>query len=181
MLLKGLQIPKTTVLINESVLKVSTRLGCFRSRSAYQTGARDKFDVDLDALARILHLLIGFRRILGIWQFYSHLACCFQHFQQAGDRTTIAFPSQLHPEHDDTGIRIAATHIADLFQFGLGMLIRMMVRPPGLILERAEVTVIAFHPFVDRRTGNIVASRCLRDPISLGVFNYCLPSLEGLC
>ena len=68
---------------------------------------------------------------------------------------------QFNPEHNDTGIRIASPHIADLLQLFLGRLGRMMMRPSRFIFERAKVAVISFHPFVNRRTGYIVACRCL--------------------
>ena len=63
------QVAKTAVLINCSILIE------FLARSiANKAGRGDEFNVDLDALARILHLLVRLGNILGIWQFDRHLA-----------------------------------------------------------------------------------------------------------
>ena len=74
MFFECLQVAKTAVLINCSVLVE------FLPRSiANKAGRGDKFNVDLDALAGILHLLVRLGNILGIWQLDRHLAASRKH------------------------------------------------------------------------------------------------------
>ena len=74
MLFESLQVAKTTVLINCSILIE------FLPRSfANKAGRGDEFNVDLDALAGILHLLIRLGYILGVWQFDRHLVASCKH------------------------------------------------------------------------------------------------------
>lgn len=72
MLLKGFQIMKTAIFVEEGALKVVAGLfGLFRYR-ADQTYLRDAFHVDVHALAGISHLL-WHGDILRVWQLHRHL------------------------------------------------------------------------------------------------------------
>ena len=73
-LLECLQVAETAVLINGGVLIEFLPL-CLSDKA----GRRDEFNINLDTLAGILHLLIGFGNILGIWQFDRHLAASCKH------------------------------------------------------------------------------------------------------
>ena len=104
--LKCLQIPKTAVFIQECVLIVSTLFG-----GADQTALRNIFDIDLDSLAWVLHLLVGLWDILGIWQFHRYLAALSQKTIQTGNGTGVTPPPQFDPEYHQPCGRILAAHI----------------------------------------------------------------------
>ena len=73
-LLERLQVAKTAVFVDEGVLVViAAILCCVAERIADQTRLRDVFHVDLYPLAGILHLLIGLRNVLRVWQLHCHL------------------------------------------------------------------------------------------------------------
>lgn len=94
-LLKSLQISEAAVFVQKCVLVISAFFG----GSADQAAFRNVFDIDLDSLSGVAHLLVGFRDILGVRQFYRHLPALSQKTVQAGDGACIASLTQLHPEH----------------------------------------------------------------------------------
>ena len=130
-LLECLQIPKTAVFIQKGVLVVSALFGS----STDQTALRNIFDVDLDPLARITYLLIGFRNILGIWQFRRHLALLSQKTVQAGDGACIAPLPQLHPEDHQAGVRIPSAHVLDELDLFGAVLVWMAVRAMRAVFQ----------------------------------------------
>lgn len=93
-----------------------------------QTVLRNIFDVDLDPLARITHLLIGFWNIFWIWQFHRHLTALSQKMIQSGDGTCIVPLPQLHPEDHQAGVRIPAAHVLDGLDLFGTVLVWMAVR-----------------------------------------------------
>ena len=123
-LLKGLQIPETAVFVQKCVLVVSTFVG----GSTNQTAFWNVFDVDLDSLTGIAHLLIGLGDILGVWQFHRHLSALSQKAVQAGDGTCITSLPQLHPEHHQARIGIPAAHILNKLDLVGAVLVWMAVR-----------------------------------------------------
>lgn len=74
MLFECLQVAKTAVLINGSIL-----IEFLPSSFTNKASRRHEFNVDLDALAGILHLLVRLGNILGIWKFDRHLAASCKH------------------------------------------------------------------------------------------------------
>ena len=130
-LLKGFQIPETAVFVQKGVLVVSALLGS----GTDQTVLRNIFDIDLDPLARITHLLIGFWNILGIWQLHRHLTALSQETIQAGDGACIASLPQLYPEDHQAGVRIPAAHVLDELDLFGAVLVWMAVRAMRAVFQ----------------------------------------------
>ena len=63
------KVAEAAVFVDECVLEVPT----VDSGITYQTGSRNEFNVYLNALTGILHLLIWFGYVFGIWELNSHL------------------------------------------------------------------------------------------------------------
>lgn len=61
--LKGFQVTETAVFINECVLAIFLSL---IGSSAYQTGAGDVFDVDLNFLTGVISLFVWFGNVFGV-------------------------------------------------------------------------------------------------------------------
>ena len=123
-LLKSLYIPEPAVLIQEGILKPLRRL-----LLVHNTSLRNKFYIDLNALARILHPLIGFGNILGVWQFYRHSAAFSQETVQPGNGPGIAPLPELDPQHNDPGVWVAAAHVQDELDLFRRVLVWVVVRP----------------------------------------------------
>ena len=142
--LKSLDIPKPAVLVQESILKPLCGL-----LLVHDTRFRDKFHIDLNTLARILHLLIGFGDILGVQRFYGHGATFSQETIQPGNGSGVTSLPELDPQHNDPGVRVAAAHIQDKLNFFRRVLVWMMMRPVRAVCQRLERTVIPLAPAVD--------------------------------
>ena len=112
----------TGILVNGGIL-VQLQL---RIRNA---AARHDLDVDLDALSRVLHLLVGLGAILLLWLFLLCHSLAAQNPPQAFDAAAVASFSQPCPQlhHADPGI--PAVHVADECQLLLRVLVGMVVRP----------------------------------------------------
>lgn len=91
--------------------------------TVFETGRGDKFDVYLNPLTGMIHLLIRFRGILGIWGMDGHHVLFSEETVKARDRAGIAPLPKFDPEDDKTGMRIAFAHIPDEFDFLRGMLV----------------------------------------------------------
>lgn len=164
---ESLQVTKTAVLINESIL---IPLGWFCLPN--DASLRDKFDIDLDPLAGILHLLIRFGCIfLWIRQFLRHSIPFPQKAIQTGNRTCISPGSKLHPEYNEAGIRVPTAHIQDEFDLLWCVLIWMAVRAVRTVLQRVQRAVIALHPAVDILAVGVVTDCCLRNAVFLSELN----------
>ena len=160
------QVAKTAVLINCSILIE------FLARSiANKAGRGDEFNVDLDALAGILHLLVRLGNILGIWQFDRHLAASCKHAVQAGDGACIAALAQLDPEHHQTGVGVPAAHISNQLQLCFCMLVRVAVGPMRAVCQRLQRPIIALLPPVDILAVGAVTDRCFCDSVFLSIPN----------
>ena len=110
--LKSLDIPKAAVLVQESILKPLCGL-----LLVHNTSLRDEFHINLNTPAGILHLLIGFGDILGVRQFYSYSATSSQETIQPGNGSGVTSLPELDPQHNDSGIRVAAAHVQDKLDF----------------------------------------------------------------
>lgn len=142
--LKCFKIAKAAVFIQESILEPLCRL-----LLAHNAGLRNKFDVNLYSLARILHLLVGLWDIFGIGLLYSHGVSLSQKPVQSGDRTFVSSLSQLYPEYDDPSMWISAAHIQDELDFFRRVLVGMAVGPVRSVFQRGKGSVIAFAPAID--------------------------------
>lgn len=166
MLFECLQIAKTTVLINCSIL-----IEFLPHSITNQAGRRDEFNVDLNALAGILHLLVRLRDILGIWQFDRHLAVPGKNTIQAGDGARIAALAQLDPEHYQTGVGVPAAHISNQLQLCFCMLVWVAVGPVRAVCQRSQRSVVALLPAVNILSVGSVTDRRFCDSMFLCVLN----------
>ena len=123
MLLKGFQIPPTGKFVNGSILV--KLLICGISDDA---GLWNEFYIDLDTLARKVHLFVRFWDILGVWKLNSQLSLTAQNSIQPCNGAFIAFLTQFHPEYDQTGIGISPPEVGDLLKFSFSVLVQMVVR-----------------------------------------------------
>ena len=152
-LLKGFHIAPAGVFVDRRVLeKLSAN-----DLAVFQAGGRDEFHVDLNALAGIAHLLIGLGNVLGVWRLDRHDPLASQNTVQTGDGTLIAALSELHPEDNQTGMGVTASHIGNQFQLRWRMLIGMAVWPSGEISERVPGAVITVLPAVDILAIDVIA------------------------
>jgi len=166
MFLKRLKDPETAIFVNSGILiKLLSR------SISHQAGIRDIFNVNLNALARVLHLFVGFGDILGIWQFYCHLAASGKHSIQARYRSAVASLTQLDPEYNKTGIWISAPHITDQLQLSLGVLIGVAVRSMGSVCQRLQRPIVAFEPAIDILAVRVVTNCRLCDSVLLCITN----------
>ena len=152
------------VFVNGSVLIELLSFGL-----VHKTDGRDKFHVDLDALAGMVHLLIRFGDILGVRRFYSGKALLFEETIKAGDRALIAALHELDPEDDEPGVRITPAHIGDEFDLIRGMLVGMMVWSPGSVTQGLNGAVKAVFPAVNVLPVGLITSGGVRDAIFIRV------------
>ena len=164
---KSLYKTPSGILINGSVLEKLLP----DDLAVFEAGRRNKFDVHLDALSRIVHLLIGFRNIFGVRRMDSHNALFSEEAVKAGNRTGIASLPELDPEDHKADIRIAPAHIGDEFPLIRGMLIGMMVRSSGAIAQRVPGAVITAFPAVNILPVGLIFDSGFGDPILFGVTN----------
>ena len=128
MLLKGLQIAESAVLIQEGVLVIiASILSGVLLGLTDQARCRDVFDVDLDPLTRVGHLLVGLGDVLGIRQLYRHLTSLSQEAIQAGYRTGVASLPKFDPEDDEPSVWIPSPHILNELDLLRRMLVGMAV------------------------------------------------------
>ena len=93
-----------------------------------QAGGRDVFNVDLDPLTGVGHLLVGLGDILGVRQFHRHLASLPQKTIQTGYRTGVASLPELDPEDNDPGVGVPSPHILNELDLCRCMLVGVAVR-----------------------------------------------------
>ena len=141
----------------------------------------NKFDIDLNPLARVGHLLIRLGNVFGIWQFHSHLTSFSQEAVKARNGTGISPLPKLDPKHHQASVGVPAAHIQDEFDLLRGMLVWMAVRTVGTVGQGLERSVISFPPSVDILAVFVVADGCLCYPIFQRIFDYRLPEAHRLC
>ena len=139
--------------------------------AVFEAGRGNKFDVHLDALSRMVHLLIGFRNIFGVRRMDSHNALFSEEAVKAGNRAGIASLPELDPEDHKAGIRIAPAHMGDEFPLIGGMLVGMMVGPSGAIAQRVPGAVITAFPAVNILPVGLIFDSGFGAPILLSVTN----------
>lgn len=72
---ESFQVTETAIFVKEGILvEIASIFRSLVQGLSNQAAFGDEFDVDLNPLAGILHLLIGLGDILGIGQLYGHLA-----------------------------------------------------------------------------------------------------------
>ena len=119
-------------LVNSKPLSVWTHSTLMPRRTYHFTSRFRKSAEELDTLARIGHLLIGFGLIFLLFLTSRKQSQLLHNPVQALRAPAIASLLQMPPELNQTQARIPAAHVSDQLQLILGMLIRMAVRPFGL-------------------------------------------------
>lgn len=176
------QVAETAELVQECVLvKIPAVLRRLIHCLTDQTTLGDKFDINLDSLAGIIHLLIGLRDIFGIWQLYRHLTAFSQKTVQTRNRAGVAPLPQLHPEHDQAGVGIPAAHILNQLDLLRPMLVRMAVRPVRAVFRRCLRPIVSLAPAVDVLPVGVVPGRRFCDSMLLCIQNQGLPVPGRLC
>ena len=166
MLIKSFYVTPAGVLVDRGVL-IEFLPGSFID----QAGGRNKLDVDLDPLSRIVHLLIRLRDILGIRRLDGQGSLTLQDAIEAGNGTLITTLHKFDPEDDEPRMGVPAAHIRDEFEFLRGMLVRMAVGTPGTVSEGFPGAVVPVHPTVDILPVDAVADCSLCDAMFLCVLN----------
>lgn len=117
--------------------------------AVFQTGRGNKFDIHLDTLPRIIHLLIRFGNVFGIRRMDGHHVLFFEEAVKAGDGTGISSLAELDPEDDQTGMRIAAAHIGDQLCLARSMLVGMVMGTTGAVPKGVPGAIIAAFPTIN--------------------------------
>lgn len=165
--LKSFYKAPSGVLINGGILEelFSDHLAVF------QTDRGDKFDIYLDTLSRIIHLLIRFGNVFGIWRMDGHHVLFFEEAVKAGDGTGISSLTELDPENNETGMGIAASHIPNEFDLLRGMLVGMVMRASGTVTERIPGAIIAAFPAINILPVGFILDSGFGDAKFLSVFD----------
>lgn len=139
--------------------------------AVFQTGGRNKFDIYLDTLSRILHLFIRLGDVFGIRRMDSHHALLFEKAVKAGNGTGVSFLPELDPENHKPGMRITSAHTGDQLCLIRGMLVWMVVWTPGTISQGIPGAVIAFFPAIDILSVGLIFSGGIGNTIAFRVVN----------
>ena len=176
LLLEGFQIPKAAVLINESILII-----LFSRRIPNQTYTWNIFHIYLNSLSGILHLLIRFRNIFGVWKLDRLTIDPAQELVQTGDGSGIAPLPEFDPKYNQTGMWVPAAHIPNEGNFLFCMLIRVTVRAVRAVCKRTNRPIIFLPPAVDILSAGLVVDRGGCYAVFQRIFNYCLLKPHILC
>ena len=136
-----------------------------------KAGGGDEFYIHLDTLSGMVHLFIGFGDILGVRGMESHHALLFEETIQAGNGTGIAALHELDPENNEASMGVAPAHIGNGPDFFRGMLVRVVVWPPGTVTQGFNGAVITAFPAVDILPVRLVLDSGFCNPIFVSVFN----------
>lgn len=143
--LKSFHKTPSGILVNGSVLEELLP----NDPAVFETGGRNEFDIHLDTLTRILHLLIRLWDVFGIGRMESHDALLSQEAVETGDGAGITALPEFDPENDQAGIRITAAHMGDEPCFLRSMLVRVMVWSSGAFTQGFYGAVKAPFPAID--------------------------------
>ena len=165
--LKSLHKTPSGILINRGILEEMppTHL------AVYKAGGGDKFHVHLDALPGMAHLLIRLGDIFGVRRVGSHNTLLFQEPVEAGKGAGIAALHELDPENNEAGMGVAPAHIGNELDFFRGMLVRVVVWPPGTVTQGPNGAVITAFPAVDMLPVSLVLDSGFSNPIFVSIFN----------
>ena len=167
MFLKGFHKAPPGILIHGSILEETLP----NHLTVYQAGGRDKFHIYLDTLAGVAHLLVGPRDILGVRGMGSHDAPFFEETVQPGDGAGVATLHELDPENNEASMGVAPAHIGNGPDFFRGMLVRVVVWPPGTVTQGFNGAVITAFPAVDILPVSLVLDSGFGNPIFVSILN----------
>ena len=128
------QVPQPRKLVDGGILKES-----LPGRTAR---ARNNLDVNLNTLARIGHLLIGFRAVRLLFGLLRQSTHTFQYPVQAFRAARIPALLEPAPQVDESQIGISPPHIPNQLQFLFCMLVGMGMRALGTIGQRFNCSIV---------------------------------------
>lgn len=165
MFLKGFHEAPSGILINGCILEKLLP----NNPAVFKAGGRNEFDVHLDTLTGIGHLLIGFWDVFWIWGMDSQDALFFEEAVKAWDGAGITALPEFDPENDQTGIGAAASHIRDQLLFLRGMLVRVMVWSPREVSQGFHRAVKTSLPAIDILSVGFIFDCSFGNTVLLGV------------
>lgn len=142
---KGFYETPSGIFIDRSILKEPLS----NNPAVHKAGRRDKFNIHLNTLSRMIHLLIGLGDILGVGRMDGHDTLFFEKAIEPRNGAGVTALSKLHPEDNKTGIGIASAHIHDELDFFRSMLIRMVMWAAGTVPKGLDRTVKTAFPAVN--------------------------------
>ena len=164
-LLKGLHVAPSGIFVNGGILEK-----LFANDAAVdKTGGRNEFDVDLDALPGIIHLLVRLGDVFGVRRMDGHDALLFEEAVEAGYGSGVAPLHELDPENDEAGIGISSAHVGDELDFIGSMLVGVMVWSAGAVPKRFDGAVVATFPAVDVLPVGLVLDGGFGNPIFISI------------
>ena len=167
MFLKSFHEAPSGILVNSRILEE-----LFSDHFAvHKAGRGNKFHINLNTLAGMVHLFIRLCYVLGIGRMDRHDTLFMQETVKTGNGTGISPLHELYPEHDQTGIRITSAHIHDKFDLLRSVLVRMVMRPSGEFAKGLDGVVIASFPAVDVLPVGFVFDGSFGDTKFFSIFN----------
>lgn len=165
--LKGFHVTPAGIFINGGILEelLSDHL------TVDKAGGRDELYVDLYALFGMSHLFIRLGNVFGIGRMNGRDSPFSEETVKSRDGTGVFSLHKHHPKYDKSRIRIAPAHVRDEFNLIGGMLIRVVMRPAGVITERFHGTVVTPFPTVNILSVGFVLNRGLCDTEFFSVLN----------
>ena len=165
--LKSLYEAPPGVLVNGGILEELLA----NDFTVHKAGRRDEFDIHLDALARVVHLLIRLGDILGIGRVDSHDALFFEETVKPGDGAGIAVLHELDPKYHEPCVRVTLAHIGDQLDFLRGMLVGVVVGPAGAFTQGVNGAVEAPLPAVNILPVRFVLKGSFGNPVFVSILN----------
>ena len=167
MFLKSLHKTPSGILVDRGILEemLSAHL------AVHKAGGRDEFDIYLNALSGMIHLLVGLRNILRIGRMDSHDALLFEKTVESWDGAGITALHKLDPENDKPCVRVSSAHIGDEFDLLRGMLVRVVMWPSGTVAKRLDRAVKAAFPAIDVLAVGFILDGSISNPIFVSIFN----------
>ena len=165
--LKGFYKAPSGILIDGWVLKELFS----KNLTVFQAGGGNKFDIHLDALSRMIHLLIRLGDVFGVGRMNSHNALLFEEAVKTGNGAFIATLHEFYPENDQTGMRIAPAHIPDEFDLFKSVLVWMGMRTSGTIAQGIPGTIVTVFPTINVLTVGFILHSSFGNPIAVCVVN----------
>lgn len=165
--LKSLNETPSGILINGGILEEMLS----DDVAVYKAGGRDKFDIYLNALSGMVHLLVRLGNIFRIGRMNRHHAQPFQEAVEAGDGTGIAALPEFDPKDNKPHVRVASAHIRDQLDLIRGMLVGMVVRPSGAVAQGLDGAVITAFPTVNILPVGLIFNGSFGNAVFFSIFD----------
>lgn len=158
--------------------------GCVLEQAQLRVGdtaAGDHLRIHLRLLSGIGHLLVGLW-LVGWLLFRLRIQAQLSHYTEQALRAAGITPlPQTVPQFHHTQVGIAAAHVPNQFQLCLRMLVRVVVRPPGLTGQGRRASIPAGFPKVDVGPALVILPAGTADTVFLRVLHQGVPVCHVLC